>query len=136
MRERTPFGERLYTARTHAKLTQKQLAKAADISQSNLGELEYDGDGSSATVRLAVACGVRPEWLSEGQGEMLDTFTWPFQRIDKERVLALEVDDLAYVEGKLSAALEEVEQPSPEDLAAFVASHERKAKPTQRRRRA
>jgi transcriptional regulator with XRE-family HTH domain len=109
MRERTPFGERLFTARTHAKLTQAQLAKAAGISQGTLGELEYDGEASMAVVRLATACKVRPEWLAEGQGEMVDTFTWPFRRVPRERVLALSPDDLSYVEGKLEAALERCE---------------------------
>jgi transcriptional regulator with XRE-family HTH domain len=72
MRERTPFGERLYQARTHAKLSQPQLSKLAGVSQGNIGELEWKGDGSMAVVRLAMACGVRAEWLAEGEGEMVD----------------------------------------------------------------
>jgi transcriptional regulator with XRE-family HTH domain len=72
MRERTPFGERLYKARTHAKLSQPQLSRLAGVSQGNIGELEWKGDGSMAVVRLAMACGVRPEWLAEGDGEMID----------------------------------------------------------------
>lgn len=72
-RERTAFGARLYKARTHAQLTQPQLAKAAGMAQSTLGELEYDGNGSSYTAQLAKACGVRAEWLSEGIGEMLES---------------------------------------------------------------
>lgn len=74
-RERTAFGARLYKARTHAQLTQPQLAKAAGMAQSTLGELEYDGNGSSYTAQLAKACGVRAEWLSEGIGEMLERET-------------------------------------------------------------
>lgn len=71
-RERTPFGERLYAARKHAKLTQPQLAKAAGMAQSTLGELEWIGDGSSKTAQLAAACGVRAEWLATGNGLMVD----------------------------------------------------------------
>lgn len=71
-KERTPFGERLYEARKHAKLTQHQLAKKAGISQSTLGELEWKGDGSSKTAQMAIACGVRSEWLATGNGPMID----------------------------------------------------------------
>lgn len=71
MKERTPFGDRLYAARTHAKLSQPQLAKAVGMSQSTLGELEWTGQGTSKATQIARTCGVRSEWLSEGQGPML-----------------------------------------------------------------
>lgn len=69
--ERTPFGERLFKARTHAKLSQPQLATAVGLRQSTIGELEKKGNGSQKTTQIALACGVRPEWLASGEGPML-----------------------------------------------------------------
>lgn len=76
-RQRTPFGQRLYEARKHAKLTQTQLAKAAGLAQSTLGELEFQGDSSMRTVQIAEACGVRAQWLADGTGPMLDVRRMP-----------------------------------------------------------
>lgn len=135
-RERTPFGERLHKARKHAKLTQAQLAKAAGVAQSTLAELEYDGDASMAAVRIANACGVRPLWLTDGEGEMVDRITWPFSRVQKDQILALNDDDRSFVEGKLSAALEQIGNPSPEDLQRFKEAHQARVKPSKSRRSA
>jgi phage repressor protein C with HTH and peptisase S24 domain len=71
-RERTPFGQRLFDARTQAQMTQPQLAKAAGMSQSTLAEAEYTAQGSSYTAQLAAALGVRSEWLATGEGAMKD----------------------------------------------------------------
>jgi transcriptional regulator with XRE-family HTH domain len=71
-RERTLFGERLHAARTHAKLSQPQLARAVGMAQSTIGELEYIGTGSSKTAQIAQACGVNPQWLAEGVGPMFE----------------------------------------------------------------
>lgn len=122
MKERTPFGERLFTARTHAKLSQVALAKAAGISQGNLGELEWTGDGSMAVVRLARACGVRAEWLAEDDGEMVDAFTWPFALITRDDILALDENQLGIVEGAMLNALQRIHSPNPEDLKALQAN--------------
>jgi phage repressor protein C with HTH and peptisase S24 domain len=65
---RTPFGERLYAARTAAQLSQPELAKAVGMAQSTLAEAERSGQGSSKTAQLAAALGVRAEWLAEGTG--------------------------------------------------------------------
>lgn len=70
-KERAPFGQRLFDARTKAKLTQEALAKLVGMSQSTLGELEYTGQGSSFTPQIAAACGVRAEWLATGEGDMV-----------------------------------------------------------------
>lgn len=138
-KERTPFGDRLFRARTHAKLTQTQLAKAASISQGNLGELEWTGDGSSATVRLAKACGVRPEWLAEGEGDMLDASAWPFKRVPLTKVSVLESDDLSYVEGALAKALSDLSPlPIEEErriLRRSAGPSQSPAKPVSKRRR-
>lgn len=65
-RERTPFGERLHTARTRAGLSQSTLAKLAGMSQSTLAEAETIAHGSSKTVQLAAALGVDSRWLATG----------------------------------------------------------------------
>lgn len=119
MKERKPFAERLFKARTHAKLTQAQLAKAAGVSQGNLGELEWDGESSMAVVRLAMACGVRPEWLAENKGEMVDPFAWPFTLITLEDILALDEKQLGIVEGAMLNALQRIHSPNQEDLEAL-----------------
>lgn len=59
-------------ARRHAGLTQKQLAPLAEMSQSNLSELETVAHGSSKTPQLAAACNVNAHWLATGEGQMLD----------------------------------------------------------------
>lgn len=67
----TEFGRRLKLARKHAKLTQKQLAPLAGMSQSNLSELETVAHESGKTVQLAAATGVDAHWLATGEGNML-----------------------------------------------------------------
>lgn len=68
----TDFGRRLKAARKKAGLTQKQLAPLAQMSQSNLSELETIAHGSSKTPHLAKVCGVNAHWLATGEGEMED----------------------------------------------------------------
>lgn len=67
----TDFGRRIKQARKHAKLTQKQLAPLAGMSQSNLSELETVAHESGKTVQLAAAMGVDAHWLATGEGSML-----------------------------------------------------------------
>jgi len=76
-RERSPFGQRIYEARKHAGLTQTQLAHAAGLAQSTLGELEIKGESSMRTVQMAEACGVRAQWLADGTGPMVDASRLP-----------------------------------------------------------
>jgi transcriptional regulator with XRE-family HTH domain len=68
------YGERLKIARTHAKLSQAELALRAGVgTQENISKLERKkAEGSEFTVQYAIACGVRPEWLAMEQGEMVD----------------------------------------------------------------
>lgn len=136
MRTRTPFGERLYLARTYAKLSQTQLCKLAGVSQGNLGELEWNGDGSMAAVRLAVACGVRPEWLAEGIGDMVDADAWPFELVTRDEILALEPRHLQMVEGAMLATLERIHSPNTEDVEAFAHAHTSKSRKSVRRKAA
>lgn len=67
----TDFGRRVKAARKYAKLTQKQLAARASMSQSNVSELETIAHESGRTMQLALACGVNAHWLATGEGEML-----------------------------------------------------------------
>jgi phage repressor protein C with HTH and peptisase S24 domain len=69
--DRSEFGNRLYAARRHARMTQKELAQAVGMGQSSLAEAERSGQGSTFVLELARATGVRPAWLSTGEGEML-----------------------------------------------------------------
>lgn len=70
-KERTEFGERLFTARTHAKLSQEVLAKRTGMTQNNLSHLELHGQGTPKVAELAMACGVRIAWLAKGDGPMV-----------------------------------------------------------------
>lgn len=73
------YGERLQKARTHAGLTQRQLAERIDnvCTQENISKLERGtATGSEFTVQFANACGVRAMWLASGSGDMLpDTYS-------------------------------------------------------------
>jgi transcriptional regulator with XRE-family HTH domain len=71
-RTRTAYGERVFKARTLAKLTQPQLAQAAGMAQGTLAELEYKAHSSRFTAQIATACGVSAEWLATGSGSMLN----------------------------------------------------------------
>lgn len=67
------LAERIQKARNHAGLKQGQLAERAGISQQAVSRLET-GEQKTTTdiVQIAVACGVRPEWLAMEEGEMVD----------------------------------------------------------------
>lgn len=68
---RTPFGQRLFLARTYAKLGQKELCNAVGMSQSNYSKLEREGVGSTYTTKIARVCKVSADWLADGIGTML-----------------------------------------------------------------
>jgi transcriptional regulator with XRE-family HTH domain len=54
------------------KLSQKQLAERSGVSQQMISKLELGlSKETSGIVALAVYCGVRPEWLSNGTGPMV-----------------------------------------------------------------
>ncbi len=76
------YCERLAIARKHAGLTQTQLAERLGVdekgkpimTQANISKLETSPKikGSIHTLKLARACGVSPDWLAYGEGEMID----------------------------------------------------------------
>lgn len=84
--ERTAYGERLYQARLHAKMSQTELAAKAGMAQPTLSQLEKSGQGSAKTGTLAQLTGVRAEWLETGHGPMLDRTDVP----DQARLVASE----------------------------------------------
>lgn len=64
------FSERLAQAMLHAGYTQGRLAKDVGMAQSSVNKLLKEANGSRKTVEIASVLGVRPEWLSTGEGEM------------------------------------------------------------------
>jgi transcriptional regulator with XRE-family HTH domain len=72
---RTEFGERLFAARTYAKLSQTALARAVGMSQSTLAEAESTAQGSSKTAQIAAVTGVSAQWLADGHGPMVIAVT-------------------------------------------------------------
>lgn len=64
------FSERLAQAMKRAGYTQGRLAKDVGMAQSSVNKLLKDANSSRKTVEIASVLGVRPEWLSTGEGEM------------------------------------------------------------------
>lgn len=83
------FGERLKAAREAAGLTQEELAKKSGVKQGTISKIERgDSDSSTFTVQLAIACGVRPEWLAMSEGEMRTEFSYAALDEKERAVLA------------------------------------------------
>ncbi len=55
----------------YAGFTQGGLARAVGMAQSSVNKLLKNADSSRKTVEIARVLGVRPEWLSSGNGSML-----------------------------------------------------------------
>lgn len=70
------LGQRLFKARQRAEFTQQQLAEKSGQSQQMISKLESGQSKETAgIVPLALACGVRPEWLFNGGGSMTEADT-------------------------------------------------------------
>lgn len=66
------FGERVKKAREHKKLSQEDLAKALGITQPAVSQLEAGpAQKSKFVVEIAEITGVRIQWLSKEEGEMV-----------------------------------------------------------------
>lgn len=65
------FSERLRFARKEiAKISQKELEARSGVRQQIISRLEQGvQDETPQVVQLAIACGVRPEWLAMAQGD-------------------------------------------------------------------
>jgi transcriptional regulator with XRE-family HTH domain len=88
---RMTFAERLKQARKHAKLSQIALADKAGVTQQTISNIEQGiQEKSTDVVQLAIACGVRPEWLAIEEGEMVAAYKYPVPANSPEgTVLAL-----------------------------------------------
>lgn len=64
------FSERLELAMKNAGYSQGRLAREAGMAQSSIYRLLNNATGSRKVVEIASILGVRPEWLSTGEGEM------------------------------------------------------------------
>ncbi len=92
------LAERLVKARKFAKLSQKELAEKLNglMTQQNISQLENEKiQGTEYIVQIATACGVRPEWLAMGQGEMTDGLYVESEKIKKAVLLMQDLPDYA-----------------------------------------
>lgn len=67
-KRRSEFGRRLFDAREHAGMTQRQAATQLGISQGTLSEAETFAEGSSYVVHMARLFNCDPYWLAMGEG--------------------------------------------------------------------
>lgn len=108
-RDMSTFSDRVRQARKAAGMSQKQLAKAADISQTTVSDIERGRNLRSAnTLHLAVALGVSAEWLATGAGQMHNPWGQPFTQAEVDDFLrGLRLDEnargqaLEFAEGHL-----------------------------------
>jgi transcriptional regulator with XRE-family HTH domain len=104
------IGTRVRNLRKSKKLTQPQLASQIGIDQSTLSDIERGASiRADVLLRLASVLGVSPEFIVTGS----DSAAWPFTTILQSRYLALSEKQQGYVEGRLAAAIEECESPTP-----------------------
>jgi transcriptional regulator with XRE-family HTH domain len=90
------LAERLKSARTHAGLTQKELEEKSGVPQQMISKIENGRQETSAyLVNLAVACGVRPEWLAMDLGEMVDGLYVADEKIKRAVLLMQDLPDYA-----------------------------------------
>lgn len=75
--DRTPFGERMFLARTEAGLTQQDVCDKLKISQGTLSEAENSAQGSKHVAQFAALYGVSANWLSTGRGRKRDPVSGP-----------------------------------------------------------
>ena len=95
------FSERLIAAMSAAGLSQGQLAELVGISQPAIQKMTSGKTGGSRkVVEIAGALGVRPEWLSTGEGSMRTDGQMPVSPVkDKDGVYRLEVLNLSVSAG-------------------------------------
>lgn len=92
------LAERLVKARKFAKLSQKELAEKLNglMTQQNISLLENGKiQGTEYIVQIATICGVRPEWLAMGQGEMTDGLYVENEKIKRAVLLMQDLPDYA-----------------------------------------
>ncbi len=68
------LADRVRDRRTALRLTQKQLAVMAGVTQGTIGNIETGNrDAPQSIASIAKALGVRATWLLDGTGQMLDS---------------------------------------------------------------
>lgn len=69
------YGTRIRTARNAAGFSQDKLSKLAQVSKKTISrwETEENSPPPSAWSHIGIILGVRTEWLSTGQGQMVGT---------------------------------------------------------------
>lgn len=97
------FAERLNAAMIATGVSQGQLAEMVGVSQPAIQKMTSGKtNGSRKMVELANALGVRPEWLSSGQGAMREEGQQPQSQLTKtgdSDVFRLDVLDLTVSAG-------------------------------------
>lgn len=126
-------GPRIRSMRKALGLNQEELAQKLGVDQSTISDIER-GAGFSADLlmRLTEHLGGTPSLIMRG----FDESVWPFPHVAIERFLALDATQRGYVEGKLASALDEVTNPSTEDLALHRSNIRRKTVPVSKKRAA
>lgn len=69
----TELGKRIKQAREHAGLTQAELARKLNLSQSTIASVERRNESSIYSTAIADALNVNAVWLALGKGSMLDS---------------------------------------------------------------
>lgn len=109
------LASRLKTAREQSGLSQTELAKKAQLSQSTVGNIEAGiRAGAQSLAALAIALGVRYQWLRDGELPMKAqaeaASAWPFQRLTPERWAELDSYARAAMEEAALSKLRELTQ--------------------------
>lgn len=107
--EAMTLGERLKAAREYAGLTQEELGVKACCGQGVVSKIERgDQDKTAYVVKLATACGVRPEWLDDESGEMVDGLYVESEKIKRAVVLMQEMPE--YLVDEAIASIDQVKK--------------------------
>ncbi|MBS6741369.1 MAG: helix-turn-helix transcriptional regulator [Enterobacteriaceae bacterium] len=94
------FSERLERAMTDSGFTQGRLAKSVGMAQSSVNKLLKGAASSRKTVEIASVLGVRPEWLSTGEGPMRNEGQLPAsQQTTSNNIYRIEVLNLSVSAG-------------------------------------
>lgn len=102
------LSSRLAHARELRNLTQTQLAKLADVSQSTIGNIEAGiRGGLNSLAPIANALQIRYQWLRDGEGEMeLPRTAWPFSADLADAIKGMDPEALRLAENLLRAHLD------------------------------
>jgi transcriptional regulator with XRE-family HTH domain len=102
------LASRLREARKAKGMTQTDLARAAGVAQSTVGNVESgERDGASSLALLAEALDVRYRWLRDGEGPReVPRTVWPFSPELQARIRQLDTEALRRAENLLRSQLD------------------------------